>query len=238
MCRVTKKVPVFVFCLICIAPLPAFAAEIQAGAASSGLTFTKTSGSWIVYKKNNKIIAENTALKVKKTIFKDVEKDDDEKHYEIASLVGPVLSVMKYLYWEGGAHPGHLARLETINLDTVKSPVLLTDIFPEKQIVSALLKDKVVKKSLGSKIPKTIAEITKMADGGCEIRYYEINESFAFHHTKGDKVAVRIGLPHGCEAMRGNYTELGIYLPKPVQLSEFLDEARKGKTLQSDFLGK
>lgn len=71
-----------------------------------------------------------------------------------------------------------------------------------------------------------------MADGGCEVSYYEVNESFAFHHTKGGNVAVRIGLPHGCEVMRGNYTELGIYLPIPSTFVEYIKRAEKNHSWQ------
>jgi len=190
-----------------------------------------TSNYWSVRKVNGKIIAVNSMTKARKTVFTDVNKEDEISNYEISSLVGPILSVAESLYWEGGAHPGHLARLETINLDTGKTPVLLTDIFPEEEIVKALRNDKVVKKALGKKHPKKLSEIMEMADGGCEISFSHTNESFAFHHVKGGNVAVRIGLPHGCEAMRGNYTELGIYLPIPHNFTEYLKQAEKNHTL-------
>ena len=207
--------------------------EAQAQPDKSEKTaFNSASGLWNVQKKNGKIVAKNSLTKKVKTVFTDINEEDKVNNYEIASLVGPVLSVSESLYWEGGAHPGHLARLLTVNLDTGQSPVRLTDLFPEEQIVAALLKDKIVKKSLGKQQPKCISEIIQSADGGCEISFYDINESYAFHHTKGDNIAIRIGLPHGCEVMRGNYTELGIYLPKPPQLAGFLEQADKQKTLQ------
>jgi hypothetical protein len=217
----------------CMAFCSVFAAGAQA-AGSPGVAFTAASGSWSVQKKGGRIIAVNSATKLTKTLFTDVDKEDEISHYEVASLVGPLFSVAESLYWEGGAHPGHLARLVTVNLDSGKSPVLLTDLFPEEQIVGALLKDKVVRKALGGKRPTTVAQLVEMADGGCDMSFNQLNESYAFHHIKGGNVAIRIGLPHGCEVMRGNYTELGLYLPKPAALAGFLGQAAKRKTLQGD----
>jgi hypothetical protein len=111
------------------------------------------------------------------------------------------------------------------------TPVLLTGFLPEEQLLAELMKDPVVKQALDDSRPKTFSELVKMADGGCEMDFHPISDSFAFHHIKGDKVAVQIGLPHGCEVMRGHYTELGIYLRLPDQLKEMLEQADRKKTL-------
>ena len=52
---------------------------------------------------------------------------------------------------------------------------------------------------------------------------------YAFHHVSGNRVAVRIGLSHGCEANRGGLTQLGVYLPIPAALSAPLTAAAAGK---------
>jgi hypothetical protein len=101
---------------------------------------------------------------------------------------------------------------------------LLTDLFPKTTILNALLKDRVAEKSPAGRKPKTIKKLVRTADGGCEIGFHLLNESFAFHHIRNNRVAVRIGLPHGCEALRGNYTELGIPLSIPSKLSAFLED--------------
>jgi hypothetical protein len=195
-------------------------------------TFPSVSSSWKVHKTNGKIIAENSVTGKVKTIFSDVDQPQESSRYDLASLVGPLLSVKESLYWEGGAHPGYLTRMETVNLVTDKSPVLLTDLFPETALLAALLKDPIVLRSLAGQKPKTIRELIQVADGGCEIGFHLLNESFAFHHIRKDRVAVRIGLSHGCEVMRGNYTELGFYLPIPQGLRDFLEVAAKRGTLQ------
>ena len=198
--------------------------------------FSSNAGHWQVYKTNGNIMAANSLTGKVKTVFSDTEKPRESSRYDIASLVGPLLSVKASLYWEGGAHPGQLIRLETVNLETGKSPVLLTDLFSETTILDALLKDRVVEKSLAGRKPKTIKELIRMADGGCEIGFHLLNESFSFHHIQGDRVAVRIGLSHGCEVMRGNYTELSITLPIPSELSAFLEDAKRRQTLQRHYL--
>lgn len=200
---------------------------------ASSVSFPPSSNLWKVQKKGGKIVAVNPGLKISKTVFTDVDEETEVGQYDILSQVGPILSVNVSLYWEGGAHPGHLARISTVNLDKDKTPFLLTDIFPEDQILSALLNDKVVKKALRNKKPRNLAELIQVADGGCEISFYSLKEAFAFHHIKGNNVAIRIGLPHGCEAMRGNYTEIGIYLPIPVHLKSLLDQAsRRGALMK------
>jgi hypothetical protein len=54
-------------------------------------------------------------------------------------------------------------------------------------------------------------------------------QNFAFHHVKGDQVAVRIGLSHGCEVARGALTQIGLYLPIPKALAEPLAAAANGR---------
>jgi hypothetical protein len=194
--------------------------------------FPSTAGHWQVRKTNGKIVAENSATGKVQTVFSEVDKPTEASRYDLASLVGPLLSMKESLYWEGGAHPGHLTRMETVNLDTDKSPVLLTDLFPETALLAALLKDRIIQKSLAGQKTKTIRELIQVADGGCEIGFHLLNESFAFHHIQKDRVAVRIGLSHGCKVIRGNYTELGFYLPIPQGLRDFLEVAAKRGTLQ------
>ncbi|MOA38312.1 hypothetical protein D3C78_1599830 [compost metagenome] len=52
-------------------------------------------------------------------------------------------------------------------------------------------------------------------------------EYFSFHHVKGNQVAVRLGLGHGCETARGSLTVLGMYLPIPPALAPKLAAANK-----------
>ena len=112
--------------------------------------------------------------------------------------------------------------------------ISITDLFDESLVLKALLNDKIVKKSLGNNTPLSLEELTQVADGGCDMSFFDFPYSFAFHHVKGNDVAIRIGLPHGCEVMRGKFTQIGIYLSIPVGASSLFKIADKNKTLMRD----
>lgn len=120
-----------------IVNLPASADTLPVAAQPA---FSSGSGAWKVHKTDDKIIAENSVTGMVRAVFSEVDKPNEASRYKLASLVGPLLSVKASLYWEGGAHPGQVTRWETINLDTGQSPVLLTDLFAESDLLAALLR--------------------------------------------------------------------------------------------------
>jgi hypothetical protein len=149
---------------------------------------------------------------------------------QMTSLVGKYLGVLETDsgYVPGAAHDWASTDLQTINLDTGK-PVKLTDVFPEKDIYQALMNDPVVKKALNGAKPRNLAELKtavgryRSEDGRFTLE--GLGDNFSFHHVKGDKVAVRVSLPYGVEAWRGNLTQLGLYLPIPEGLRRDLHRA-------------
>lgn len=192
--------------------------------------------SWRAAKAGGKIIAINNATKQQITVFED-KKDKNGSGsvtYDIVSLVGPVLSVFESYYSDSGMHPAYGGVFKVINLDNNGKNISITELFDEAEVLKALLKDKIVKKSLGNNRPQSIEQLVEVADGGCDVSFFDFPHSFAFHHLKGNEVAVRIGLAHGCEAMRGKFTQLGIYLPIPVAISDLFQLADKNKTLMRD----
>jgi hypothetical protein len=95
-----------------------------------------------------------------------------------------------------------------------------------------LNRDPVVQKALDGKAASSLKDLFERAEGGCEMQFGpEMMMSWAFPHIKGDRVAIRIGLPHGCEAARGHFTELEIYLPIPPSLDGWLRRAKANGTL-------
>ena len=128
-------------------------------------------------------------------------------------------------YCEGSAHPFAFQHFKSTDL-TTGAELSLLDIFNEDDIFRALLSDGVIQKTLGTEKPANLKQLFNMADGGCD---YSINENilktFAFHHVKKNKVAVRIGVEYGCEVMRGKFTQLGIYLRIPDGLKQHLEGA-------------
>ena len=55
--------------------------------------FPATVGSWKVHKTAGKIMAENSVTGKVKTVFSEVNEPPESSRYDLASLVGPLLSV-------------------------------------------------------------------------------------------------------------------------------------------------
>lgn len=160
-----------------------------------------------------------------------------ERTFKVQSWVGPVLSFQENNYWNcvATAHPGAYTVYQTLNLSTGKA-MSLTDIFADRDLLKALLADGIVKKYIPKNHPPfassqdLINYVSKNGTGECAYTFSEDNLSrFALHHVKGNQVAVRMGLTHGCEAARGMLTELGLYLPIPAAWKVYIENARTGK---------
>lgn len=187
--------------------------------------------SWAYNKTNGQIMA--TTPDNKKILLYTDEisgTSDDERKYAIHSSVGPYASVKYEYYFEGGAHPAYGTFYEVMDARS-QNLITLLDIFKEEDVFEALLNDGVIQNAL-YETPSTIDELIEFTDGGCEMLLEEnLLESFSFHHIKDDKVAIRIGLTHGCAAARGNLTELGLYLPIPQGEKSWFLAANENKTL-------
>jgi hypothetical protein len=152
--------------------------------------------------------------------------------YQLLSVVGPIVSYERDAggYCKGAAHPWADRGFLTLDTRTGK-PVRLTDLFPEKQVLAALLGDRLVQKGLtGKSRPQTLKAffetLEDYSEENCIYGFQEdMLQSFAFHHLKGDQVAVRIALKPTCEVARGMLTQLGVYLPIPTTLASALREA-------------
>lgn len=162
------------------------------------------------------------------------------KSAKVLSVVGPYLSMRHdtYSYCKGAAHPALLAEFKAMDLRQPEKEITLTDIFPDDEVLKALLNDPIVKRTLGEDSteaqPKTTAQLLQMlSDKSLEHRKCEyafdngLLKRFAFHHVSGNRVAVRLSLSHGYEVCRGMLTELGIYLPVPQALKPHVEAARQ-----------
>ena len=155
--------------------------------------------------------------------------------YTLLSLVGPIVSYTTDWYGEGGAHPSYGTSYSTYDLRSGK-PASLLDYYSADTLLQVFLKDTVLKKAVRepAKI-KNLNQFFEEVEGGCEMYIdKDMLEHFAFHHVKGNNVAIRIGLSHGCEAMRGHFTEIGIYLPVPKALKDAMDRSVKLGHLMSN----
>jgi len=154
---------------------------------------------------------------------------DAQESYRLVSVVGPLAS-LEHGTWAdcGGAHPSAVTSYEVVDATRPARRTTLLDYFSEADVLGALQADPLVRKALGHVRPATVRELLKFLSGktgggdpeGCGYAFSEgMLASFAFHHVEGGAVAVRIGLSHGCEVMRGNLTQLGLLLPIPRTLA-------------------
>lgn len=177
---------------------------------------------------------------------------EDEHDLRVLSAVGPILSLewKHYSYCAGAAHPNlntsyvaiDLARSEREGVyqvdgrELIGREISLTDVFPDGEVLAALISDRLVQKRIEEiRIktirPRTTAELVSMLEGGAECEYgfeTDMLRRFSFDHVEGDRVAVRIGLSHGCEAARGRLTQIGIMLKVPESMREDFAAASDG----------
>ncbi|HEX8651106.1 MAG TPA: hypothetical protein VF708_09710 [Pyrinomonadaceae bacterium] len=178
-----------------------------------------------------------------------------ERTFTLLSVVGSLVSLRDNYYSSctGEAHPAGETRLLTLDLakpgqvdydeemDTdINNPgkvIKLTDLFPETDIVQALLADPFVRKNMLNpeikSTPKTLEEfLNSIAMTNSEEVCLTIDNDwltrFAFHHIENGKIAVRLGFS-GLGPCRERLTEIGLLLPIPTSLKSPLALAASAK---------
>ena len=174
-----------------------------------------------------------TDPKLYKYYTNDCDLYFNKQKNDLLSIVGPYISYKNEYSCGGGAHPSYGKKYITYNIET-NNEVNLLDIFKQSDLFEALLIDPFIQQHLSKKDPKDLHELF-------DHLYFEdldfgkhMLKQFAFHHIKNDMVAIRIGISHGNELARGNFSQIGIYLPIPDQLNNFLIKAENEKTLMKD----
>lgn len=188
--------------------------------------------SWGFARTGDSLVARNSQGDIVGLAGDEDSKDDPEEGCESnssaspRSLVGGIASwfVSAGGYCPGTAHPWAISSFHTLDLRTGQ-PASLRDIFSDAQLVKAFRSEGVVRKLLESPLD-SLNQIEELYDTNCVMGFSSAMwTTFAFHHVKGDSVAVRVGLSHGCEAARGSFTQLGIMLPIPEAWKEALHKA-------------
>jgi hypothetical protein len=178
-----------------------------------------------------------------------------ERTFTLLAVVGSIITLRDNYYSSctGEAHPAGETRLlaldlakpggvrydEEMHID-INHPgqvIKLTDLFPEADIVQALLADPFVRKNMLDPAikspPKTLAEfLNSLAITNSEEVCLTIDDDwltrFAFHHIENGKVAVRLGFS-GLGPCRDRLTEIGLLLPIPTSLKQPLALAAGNK---------
>jgi hypothetical protein len=153
-----------------------------------------------------------------------------DENYKLLSIVGPYVSLSYSYNGSGGVHPICGTCYETY-VPGSSDRVSLADLFDEDDIQHALLADTLIQSHLTKKAPKDLNDLVNNLDGGCEMDLGDILTSFAVGAIDSDSVTINFGITHGCELMRGNFTELTIRLPIPDDNRQMFVEARKNQTV-------
>lgn len=226
------------------APLTAEAARTVWRADSAGVRYELTADSLVAQPMEGPAVAvtgyyrREAAQRVKETL-EFAHGVAVEYALQPLAVAGPYLSmaVDEYIAPYPALGPNIARRFATFRVGPGLERIKLLALFPERDVVKALLADGLVKRHLRrGPAPTTVAALTARLDepGGP----YTFSgtpawvDSFAFHHVKGDRVAVRIALPGGNAVHRTQRTELGIYLPLPRALRATLISAdRQGQLM-------
>jgi hypothetical protein len=156
---------------------------------------------------------------------------EGELGLRLLSVVGSIVSyeLSEGTTCENAAHPSAITLYAAVDAAHPAQKVRLTDLFADSDVLRALMADAVVKRHLPKTPPKTTdALVQALAESNPECEYSfgpDLPTRFAFHHLEGSRVAVRIGLSHGCEVARGKLTQLGILLPVPPSWKDALERA-------------
>lgn len=187
---------------------------------------------------------------------KGATEEDGYTNYEMLSVVGPVISYAVDWYSEGGAHPSYGKAITTLDISKLdsagdkggnirESTANLAELFGEEAVFRQLAANPSVRAAIRGQFsdiggavhddPRSLDELLKAADGGCRASMGEsLLTDFHFLYRLDKRIAVvEIGLTHGCEAMRGEFTFLPpIYLEIPDNLAEDFERAVHGGTLE------
>jgi hypothetical protein len=195
---------------------------------------------WTVTFGQGKASAVHRRSKKRVAIFKNEKKGSSSTTYRLLSVVGDIVSFRVDWYSEGGAHPSYGTRFATLDLSTGK-PARLDTLFGKRSVRRAILGDRVIQKALRGKSKKgNLKQLLDRADGGCKMSITAgALSAFAFHSVRrGGKVAVRIGLSHGCETQRGSFSQLGLLLETPTNLKSAVRLANKQGALMAKLAPK
>jgi hypothetical protein len=150
------------------------------------------------------------------------------------SVVGSIVSFKVAYEGSGGAHPTSGASIRAVDLDNKGQDADILQLFDEPSFVRALRAVPQIAERLGAEQPTTLDDLLNLLGSPCEIDFQSLRHSFAVVAVKGRTATVKIGLGHGCEVMRGQFTEFDVSAPFRRALHhEFAAAGRRQSLLYS-----
>lgn len=202
--------------------LPAVALAKGGRPKAAGAALSVTSAGWTIRASAKSGEARNAAGK-RVALWSPPAPEagcEEERSGKLLSVVGTLVSFQKdgSGYCQGAAHPWAVSSFVTIDLRSGKE-VSLYELFGKAEVDAAMAADPYLKKAKDD------------PEADCKFSLGGFDKSFAFVDVKGDRVGVRVGLTHGCEALRGNLTQIGLLLKPSAALLADLKTAAAAKTL-------
>lgn len=191
----------------------------------------------IAYNKKSALVTPSKFLLYGPRKFSCFAPHDNKREGTVVSLVGNYGSYFIVDADYCGAHPSVDMRFQTFNLSTKKA-ISLKEIFGEREILNALLRDNFILSSIGGK-SENIKSLQDLYDAfnantnNCNAIYDSTFYSFMFYdyHQSTGEAAIRINLPYQNYSCNPGLTQLGLTLQAPQNLRPLLLDALKRKNL-------
>ena len=147
-------------------------------------------------------------------LFEDETVEDSEEgtFHQVLSHFGPYVSYRMEWYYEGGAHPSYGKTYNAVIVGETVEEADLRTLFPEAAIYAALQRTPLVQQT-----PFDHTNLSGLIKGlaaqyECEMAFDAFFSSFFVKSVKGGTAEVVVGLTHGCEINRGDFTTLTLMM--------------------------
>ena len=207
-----------------------FAAEVEARVTRNlGWTIRWTSG---------QMTARHRQMKRKLLIYRNTRERRCRTaaycgtRHRLLSIVGTIVSYETKWYREDGPRPDFGTRYTAVDLDQWGRPATLDWVFGQRPVLRALLGERLIRRALAARRPRSFSDLFTKLDGGCKTHMSrQLLSQFAFYQVKQGMAWVRVGLSHGCPSHAGTFTTFTLRLPLPARLSRRVRRARKARLL-------
>lgn len=165
-------------------------------------------------------------------LFDDETVEDSEEgtFYQLLSQFGPYVSYSQEWYYEGGAHPSYGKAYNAVSVGKAVEEADLRDLFAEETIYAALQQTELVRQT-----PLPHTTLSELIQGlattyECDMSFDAFFSSFYVKAVDGEAAEVVVGLTHGCEVQRGNFTTFMLKMDVSEDKREMFTDLQTFKT--------
>ena len=162
-------------------------------------------------------------------LFEDETFEDSEEGtvHRLLYSFGAYVSYSREWHYEGGAHPSYGQSYHAVAVTDTLADADLRDLFSTESIYAALQQT-----ALAHQTPLDHTTLDDLLAGlattyECEMSFDDFFSSFFVDEIEGDTAMVVVGLTHGCEVQRGNFTTLALRLPLSEQTRAMVADHRR-----------